>query len=169
VASLTNYANQVRPRLTDCVFSGESPLQVLLLLKQLVRVADQSFLSEAILRWIADDFLRTPAKEAFRAQALDSWPVAVHWLLSTSASESALEAAVRQMQVTGQSKAESVRQYGHRLQLEAAALGSLMSSSEVKSLCAQGLLDPVRSLFAANQPNNELEEYTPLSVLVDRA
>jgi hypothetical protein len=115
------------------------------------------------LLWIADDFLLPPAKEAFRAQALDSWPVAVHWFLS------ALEAAVRQMQVNGQSKADFVRQYGHLLQLQAAALCSLMSSSEVKSLFAQGLLDPVRSLFAANQPNNELEEYTPLSVLVNRA
>jgi hypothetical protein len=138
-------------------------------LKQLVRVADQSFLSDAILLWIADDFLRTPAKDAFRAQALDSSPTAVHCLLSTYASEPALEAAVRQMQVAGQHKAESVRQYGHRLQLEAAALGSMMSSSEVKSLFAQGLLDPIRSLFAANQASNELEEYTPSSVLVNRA
>jgi hypothetical protein len=39
------------------------------------------YLSEAILLWIVDDFLRTPAKEAFRAQALDSWPAAVQWLL----------------------------------------------------------------------------------------
>jgi hypothetical protein len=40
VASITSYANQVRPRLTDCVFSGDSPLQVLPFLKKLVRVAD---------------------------------------------------------------------------------------------------------------------------------
>ena len=45
VASLTSYANQIMPRLTDCVFSGDSPLLVLPFLKQLVRVADQSFLS----------------------------------------------------------------------------------------------------------------------------
>jgi hypothetical protein len=44
-----------------------------------------------------------------------------------------------------------------------------MSTSEIKSLFSQGLLDPVRSLFAANQPGNELEDYTPLSVLVGRA
>lgn len=169
VASLTSYANQVRPRLTDCVFSGDSPLHVLPFLKQLVRVSDQSFMSEAVLLWIVDDFLRTPAKEAFRSQSLDSWPAAVHWLLSTYASEPALEAAVRQMQVTGQQGSESVRQYGSRLQLEAAALGSLMSPSEIKSLFAQGLSDPVRSLFAANQPSNELEDYTPVSVLVARA
>ena len=169
VASLTSYANQIRPRLTDCVFSGDSPLLVLPFLKQLVRVADQSFLSEAVLLWIVDDFLRTPAKEAFRAQSLNTWPAAVHWMLSTYASETALEAAVRKIQVVGQQAGESVRQYGSRLQLEAAALGSLMSTSEVKSLFSQGLLDPVRSLFAANLPIHELEEYTPVSVLVARA
>jgi hypothetical protein len=77
VSGLTTFDNQIRPRLSDCIFTGESPLQVLPFLSQLVRVADQSFLSEAILLWILDDFLRTPAKEAFRAQALDSWPAAV--------------------------------------------------------------------------------------------
>jgi hypothetical protein len=73
------------------------------------------------------------------------------------------------MQVTGQQGGESVRQYGSTLQLEAAALGSLMSTSEIKSQFAQGLSDPVRSLFAANQQSNELEDYTPVSVLVARA
>jgi hypothetical protein len=86
VASLKSYANQVRPRLTDCEFSGDAPLHLLPFLKQLVRVADQSFMSEAVLLWILDDFLRTPAKEAFRSQSPDSWPAAVHWLLSTYAS-----------------------------------------------------------------------------------
>jgi hypothetical protein len=169
VASLTSYANQIRPRLADSVFGGDPPLQVLSFLKQLVRVADQSFISEAVLLWIVDDFLRTPAKEAFRSQTLDSWPAAVHWLLSTYAPEPALEAAIRQLQISGQNYGESVRQYGHRLQLEAAALGSLLQISEVKSLFAQGLTNPVRSLFAANQPTHELEEFTPLSVLVGRA
>jgi hypothetical protein len=73
------------------------------------------------------------------------------------------------MQVAGQQSHESVRQYGSRLQLDAAVLDPLMSTSEIKSLFSQGLLDPVRSLVAANQPGNELEEYTPLSVLVGRA
>ena len=83
VSGLTTFANQIRPRLSDCVFSGEYPLEVLPFLTQLVRVADQSYLSEAILLWIVDDFIKTPAKEAFRAQAFDSWPAAVLWLLST--------------------------------------------------------------------------------------
>jgi hypothetical protein len=43
VTSLTSYANQIRPRLSDCVFKGDSPLQVLPFLNQLLRVADQSF------------------------------------------------------------------------------------------------------------------------------
>jgi hypothetical protein len=169
VSGLTTFANQIRPRLSDCVFTGESPLQVLPFLSQLVRVADQSYLSEAILLWIVDDFLRTPAKEAFRAQALDSWPAAVHWFLSTYVPESTLETAVRSMQVSGQRPLESVRAYGNRLQLDSAALGSLMAAPEVKSLFAQGLLDPVKSLFAANQPGHEFEDRTPLSVLVSRA
>ena len=166
MASLTSYANQIRPRLTDCVFSGDSPLLVLPFLKQLVRVADQSFLSEAVLLWIVDDFLRTPAKEAFRAQSLNTWPAAVHWMLSTYASETALEAAVRKIQVVGQQAGESVRQYGSRLQLEAAALGSLMSTSEVKSLFSQGLLDPVRSLFAQNSPPMSWKSTRPLAYLL---
>jgi hypothetical protein len=73
------------------------------------------------------------------------------------------------MQVAGQQTQEAVRQYGHRLQMEAAALGSLMTQAEVKSLFAQGLQDPVKSLFAANQPSTELDDSTPFSVLVGRA
>jgi hypothetical protein len=169
VASLTSYANQIRPRLADFLFTWEPPLHVLTFLKQLARVSYQSILSEAILLWIVEDFMRTPAKEAYQAQHLDSWPPAVHWLLSTYASENSLEAALRKIQLAGQQIQESVRQYGSRLQLDAAALGLLMSTSEIKSLFSQGLLDPVRSLFAANRPGNKLEKYTPLSVLVDRA
>ena len=169
VSGLTTFANQIRPRLSDCVFSGEYPLEVLPFLTQLVRVADQSYLSEAILLWIVDDFIKTPAKEAFRAQAFDSWPAAVLWLLSTYVPESTLEAAVRRMQVAGQRPLESVRALGNRLQMDSAALGSLMAAPEVKSLFSQGLLDPVKSLFAANQPGHEFEDRTPLSVLVARA
>jgi hypothetical protein len=85
VASITSYANQIRPRLSDCGFNGDSPFQVLHFLKQLVRVADQSFLSEAILLWVVDDLLRTPVKEAFRAQNVDTWPATGHWFLTTYA------------------------------------------------------------------------------------
>jgi hypothetical protein len=44
-----------------------------------------------------------------------------------------------------------------------------MKQEEVKSLFAQGLQDPVKSLFAANQPSTELDDSTSLSVLVGRA
>jgi hypothetical protein len=44
-----------------------------------------------------------------------------------------------------------------------------MTAPEAKSLFAQGLIDPVKSLFAANQPGHEFEDRTPLSVLVARA
>ena len=40
VSGLTTFANQIRPRLSDCVFSGEYPLEVLPFLTQLVPVAD---------------------------------------------------------------------------------------------------------------------------------
>ena len=82
-----------------------------------------------------DDFLRTPAKEAFHAQALDSWPAEVHWLLSTYVPESMLETAMRNMQVSGQRPLESVRAYGNRLQLDSAALGSLIAAPEL-NLCS---------------------------------
>jgi hypothetical protein len=152
-----------------CSFSGEPALAVLPFLQQLTRVANQSHLSEGVLLWIAEDFLSTPARETFRAQHFDTWPAAVHWLLSTYASEQSLEVAVRKLQTTGQREDESVRQFGARLQMDAVALGSLLSSAEVKSLFAQGIRDPVRSLFIANQPTQELEDVAPLSVLVTRA
>ena len=69
----------------------------------------------------------------------------------------------------GQRQQESVRSYGHRLQLDSAALGSVITGAEVKSLFAQGLTDPVRSLLAANQPGHEFEDWTPLSVLMELA
>jgi hypothetical protein len=169
ISSLTTLANQVRPRLDGCYFSGEPSLSVLPFLLQLVKVSDQSYLSEAALLWIVEDFIRTPAKESFRSQQFESWPTAVHWLLTTYASESSLEIAVRNLQMTSQTSSENVRQFGLRLQLEAAALGSLLSTPEVKSMFTQGLRDPVRSLFTAHQPEKEFEDTTPLSVLIARA
>jgi hypothetical protein len=169
VENLTKASNQIRPRLEGCFFTGDPPLSILPFLCQLVRVADQSHMSEATLLWVAEDFLKSPVKEAFRAQNSNTWPEAVHWLIVTYAAESLLDAAVRRLQTTSQGAHESVRQFGLRLQLEAAALGSLLDAMEVKSLFAQGLRDPIRSLFAANQPVIELEDTTPLSVLVSRA
>lgn len=169
VSNLTTAANQIRPRLEGCFFDGDPSLTVLPFLHQLVRVADQSHMSEATLLWVVEDFLRSPVKEAFRSQNLNTWPAAVHWLLLTYASEQMLDSALRRMQTNGQAPTENVRQYGLRLQLESASLGSLLSSAEVKSLFAQGIRDPVQSLFAANQPTKELEDSTPLSVLISRA
>jgi hypothetical protein len=65
-------------------------------------------------------------------------------------------------------KASSLEQ-PFRLQLEAAAFGSLLNATEVKSLFAQGFKEPIRSLFAAHQPLAELEDTSPLSVLIGRA
>jgi hypothetical protein len=169
VSNLTTAANQIRPRLEGSFFSADPPLTVLPFLHQLVRVADQSHMSEATLLWVLEDFLLSPVKEAFRSQNLNTWPAAVHWLLVTYAPEQSLDAAMRRLQTQGQSPIETVRQFGLRLQLESASFGSLLSSAEVKSLFGQGIKDPVRSLFAANQPSRELEDSTPLSVLVARA
>jgi hypothetical protein len=169
VATLTGLANQVRPRLEGVIFTGEPALAVLPFLAQVVKVANQTHISEAALLWIVDDFIRSPAREAFRSQEFSIWPEAVYWLLTTYVPESTLDNAVRTLQNSGQSVDESVRKFGTRLQLEAAALGSLLPSHEIKSLFAQGLRDPVKSLFAANQPAVEFESATPLSVLIMRA
>jgi hypothetical protein len=169
VSNLTSAANQLRPRLDGNLFCGTPPLSILPFLQQLTRVADQSHLSEAALLWIVEDFLRAPAKDAFRTQRHATWPEAVYWLLVTYAPESLLEAALRAIQTTNQLTSESVREFGLRLQLDSSALGSLLSTAEVKSLFAQGLRDPVRSLFAANQPLSELDDIVPLSVLIGRA
>jgi hypothetical protein len=91
VSNLTSAANQIRPRLEGCFFTGDPSLSVLPFLHQLVRVADQSHMSEATLLWVAEDFIRSPGKEAFRSQNLNTWPEAVHWLLVTYASEQTLD------------------------------------------------------------------------------
>jgi hypothetical protein len=145
--SLTQVANQIRPRMEVFFFSGEAPLKVLLFLRHLTRIANQSRLSEATLLWIMEDFLQSPAREAFRAQAHQSWPEAVHWLLITFAPESSLEQAVRSLNLVSQAQIESVKQFGLRLQLESSTLGCLISLSETKSLFSQGLNEPVRSFY----------------------
>jgi hypothetical protein len=151
------------------MFVGDPTLTVLPFLDQLVRVANQSHMSEATLLWVAEDFMRSPVKESFRSQHLSSWPAAIHWLLVTYAPGTAIETAVRLLQTAAQGSTETVRQYGDRIQIDAAALGSLVSPAELKSLFSQGLRDPVRSLFAAHQPSSELEDVIPLSVLIARA
>lgn len=167
--SLTQVANQIRPRMEGYFFSGEHSLKVLPFLRHLIRISNQSRLSEATLLWIVEDFLQSPARDAFRAQAHRTWPEAVHWLLITFAPESSLEQAVRSLNLARQAQVETVKQFGLRLQLESSTLGSLISLSETKSLFSQGLNEPVRSLFVAHQPFHELEDTTPLSVLVSRA
>jgi hypothetical protein len=169
IGSLTAVANQIRPRLDGSHFSGSPPLAVLSFLHQLIRVANQSHMSEAMLLWVVEDFIQSPAKESFRSQHFNTWPMAVHWLLTTYAPETTLESAVRRIQTTGQAHTESVSEFGLRLQLEASALGSLLSAAEVKSLYSQGLRDPVRSNFLASQPPSELDDGTSLSVLISRA
>jgi hypothetical protein len=169
IGNLTAIANQIRPRLDGSHFSGDPPLSVLPFLHQLIRVANQSHMSEAMLLWVVEDFIRSPAKESFRSQHFDSWGTAVHWLLTTYASETTLESAVRRIQTAGQAVNETVSEFGLRLQMEASALGSLLSAAEVKSLYSQGLRDPVRSNFLASQPASELDDATSLSVLIGRA
>jgi hypothetical protein len=167
--TLTSIANQLRPRMDDAFFSGDPPLSVLLFLSQLTMVADQSGLSEAELLWIVEDFMRPPVKGAFRAQRPTTWPIAVHWLLTTYAAESLLDQALRKINNIAQFRSETVRAFGLRLQLEATALGPLLSVDEIKTLFAIGLSDPVRSHFAAHQPATELDDHTPLSILITRA
>jgi hypothetical protein len=123
-------------------------------------------MSDATLLWVVEDFLRSPVMESFHAQHLNSCPEAVHWLIVTFAAEPQLDAVVRRLQTTSQFSTENVRQFVSRLQLEAAALGSLLDAMEVKSLLSPGLREPVRSLFEAHQPLSELEDAVPLSGLV---
>jgi hypothetical protein len=126
-------------------------------------------MSEATLLWVVKDFFRSPVKDSFLAQQLNTLPEAVHLLLVTFAAEAQLDSAVRRLQTTSQGSTKNVGQFGLRLQLEAAALGSLLDATEVKSLFAQGLKKPKRSLFAAHQPSAELEDTSPLSDLIGRA
>jgi hypothetical protein len=62
-----------------------------------------------------------------------------------------------------------VGQFGLRFQLDAAALGSLLDATEVNSLFAQGLKEHIRSLFAAHQLPDELEDTLPLIFVSGRA
>lgn len=169
MTTLSSTAALIRPRLEGSFFSGTPSLGVLPFLAQVVRVADQTQISEATLLWIFEDFLRSPVKESSRIQAHCSWPSAVHWLLSSYAPESALDSALRKLQAINQGSTESVRSFGLRLQSEASYLGALVPLPEVKSLFSQGLRDPVSAHFAATQPAAELLDTVPLSVLVGRA
>ena len=169
MTTLSTTASLIRPRLEGSFFSGSPSLGVLPFLSQVVRVANQTQMSEAILLWILEDFLRPPCKEAFRMQAHKSWPEAVHWLLTSYAPETALEQAVRRLQTSSQLPGENVRDFGLRIQSEASLLGALIPLPELKALFSQGLRDPISSLFVAGKPVAELGDAAPLSVLLCRA
>jgi hypothetical protein len=85
------------------------------------------------LFWVVEDFFRSLVKESFRAQQLNTWPEAVHWLIVTFAAEAQLDSAVRRLKTTSQGSIVSARQFGLRLQLDAAALGFLLDATEAKS------------------------------------
>jgi hypothetical protein len=71
--SLTQIFNQIRPRMEGYYFSGKLSLWILLFLRYLTRIADQSRISEATLLSIVEYFLQSPARESFRAQAHSRW------------------------------------------------------------------------------------------------
>jgi hypothetical protein len=119
--------------------------------------------------WLLEDFLRSPTKEAFRLQSLETWHSAVHWLLTSYAPETAIEEAFRSLQRTTQRPTEKLRYFGLRVHKEASLLGPLIPLSELKSLFSQGLCDPVRSNFAAGQAPLDLADHTPLITLICRA
>jgi hypothetical protein len=169
VGRLTQLANQLRPRMEGSHFSGDPPLTVLRCLSQFARVCDQANVSEAAALWIMEDFLQSPVKEAFRAQGCGTYQEAVHWLLISYAHESVLDEAVRRLQVSTQGSQETVRQFGLRLQMEIGQLGTLFDITELKALFAAGIMEPVRSLFRANQFPHELQDSVPFSVLLQRA
>jgi hypothetical protein len=139
MTSLSSTAALIRPRLEGSFFSGSPSLGILPFLAQVVRVANQTHFSEATLLWILEDFRRSPVKEAFRVQAHDTWPSAIHWLLTSYAPETALESAVRKLHNTSQGASENVPDVGIRLQSEANLLGALMPVSELKALFSEGL------------------------------
>jgi hypothetical protein len=116
VASSSSIAATIRPRLEGSFFSGIPSLVFLPFLTQIVRVSNQSHVSEAALLWLLEDFLRSPAKEAFRLQSFKTCPSAVHWLLTSYAPETTIEAAVRSLQTTTQRPSEAVRDFGLRVQ-----------------------------------------------------
>jgi hypothetical protein len=169
VASLSSIAATIRPRLEGSLFSGSPSLRVLPFLTQIVRVSNQSHVSEEALLWLLEDVLCSPAKEAFRLQSLETWPRAVHWMLTSYAPETNIEAAVRSLQTNMQRPSEAVREFGLRVQQEGSLLGTLVPLSELKSLFSQGLRDPLRSNFAAGQGASELLDSFPLTVLIGRA
>jgi hypothetical protein len=125
VATSTNVASQIRPLLDGFFFSGDPALAVLPFLRQLVKIANQSHVSEASLLWIVKEVLRSPVRDAFRTQQFFNWPSPVHWLHTTYVPESALDSAVPTLQTTSQNQGEYVRKFGLRLQLQTAALGAL--------------------------------------------
>ena len=109
-----------------------------------------------------------PALDVFRSQKIESFPAAVHWLLSSYAPEKSLETALRSVLAASQSPSQTVRMFGIRLQLEAGRLGALVSIRELKSLFAQGLNESTHSSIASYQPPEEMEPHFPLSVLIQR-
>jgi hypothetical protein len=133
-------------------------------LTQIVRVSNQSHVAEASLLWLSEDFLRSLAKEAFRLQSLETWPSAVHWLLTSYDPATTIEAAVRSLQTTRKRPSEAVRDIGLRVQQKVRLLVSLVPFSELKSLFSQDLRGPVRSNFASGQGASELLESVPLTV-----
>jgi hypothetical protein len=169
MTSLSSTAALIRPRSEGSFFSGSPSLGILPFLAQVVRVANQTHISEATLLWILENFLRSPVKEAFRVQAHDTWPSSIHWLLTSYAPETALESAVRGLQTTSQGASENVRDFGLRLQSEENVFGALVPISELKASFREGLRDPVRSHFSANKPATELSDTVSLSVLIGRA
>jgi hypothetical protein len=73
--SLTLVTNKIRPRTEGYSFSGKHSLKVISFHRHLTRIANQSRLSEATVLWIVEGFVQSPARDSFRAQAHQTWPV----------------------------------------------------------------------------------------------
>ena len=167
--SITNLYNSLKNRMAKTPFNGDPPVSVLRFLQQLARVGQQAGASEGQMAWLLEDFTEEPITSQLRDQAFSSYPQAVHWLLLSYASEKNLNEALQELQSARQQQGETARMFGHRLLSQAGMLGNLAPLSQVKVLFGNGLKDPVRAMFQATPAPKEMDEQTPLTVLIARA
>ena len=160
VSRLTKRAGEIRPRMTKS-FSGRDILEIIPFLSRLREVSDEAGLSEGMLLRIIPDLLVEPSLTAFRSVHPRSYPGALRWFLLTYAPESTVADYWRRLQQSRQKESETPNEYALRLQLEAAKLGSIIPSQELKALFEDGLVDATRYLLRATintDPNRTLTD-----------
>ena len=157
--------------LEEHLFTGEKPILILDFLARFCDEADTLEMSEAQAYVALPYFLKSTAKDAFKATKNTSrgedggvtcWPEAVQYLLRSYATPNAIRGAITALRELKQRSHESEEHYSTRLTQAILTAGSVHSAEAKKDIFVDGLISAIRAVCTRHRERHPGETYLQL-------